>query len=530
MVRVILVKSQRVDERLMKQVELTVQRIKQAYAWYVVYILFLLLVVPTTSQEVQGEEKDEKATVPTREQSEKIDSIVDEAIKSLLTKAAGDSTGFAKQGIGLFHEEGDLTTKWVLGIRLFEQLGEFDAPLQMLEIITNLDSEFEIKDFSRIYTNFLKLDAKNRKEHLGKRLSTLGPILTIGRLAARNGDTSTVGKIASYDLIRVPPEVRPSFQSALNRLKQSSAKNSSIAEVVQSALDKLKENPEDGNALAILGTTRILVDQKTPEGIALLVKSTAKSYQEIGELERIEGKTNDQLFELASKWWSVSEKMPNSLKDLAQRRGAEIYLKCFDGLRGINKVVAEKRMSEIVIIDNGKFPLRIDLLGTTVRRRIHNGEMKESEKKLFLRSAGPSYVQFEIPYSSDYDVEYRFSRTRTEWGVAFFFFHSDHQFMWSFSGAKHNWIGFSGMKYPEGKDFGIRKELPDGQHTLLLRIHSDKFEAVVDGNIENVIESPLSLEKVDVQDHPAEMKLPFFSVLDWWGDTMIDSATLTQYW
>jgi hypothetical protein len=523
-------KSQRVDERLMKQVELTVPRIKQAYAWCVVYTLFLLLFVPTTSKGMQAEETDEKATVPSREQSEKIDSIVDEAIKSLLTKAAGDSAGFAKQGIGLLHEEDDLTTKWVLGNRLFEQLCELDAPLQMLEIITNLDSEFEIKDFSRIYTNFLKLDAKNRKEHLGKRLSTLGPILTVGRLAARNGDKSTVGKITSYDLNRVPPEVRPSYQLALDRLKQSSGNISSIAEIVLSASDKLRENPEDGNALAILGTTRILVDQKIQEGIALLVKSTAKSYQEIGELERLENKTNDQLFELASMWWSVSEKMPNSLRDLAQKRSAEIYRQCIDGLRGINKVVAEKRMSEVVVDDNGMFTLKIDLLGSTVRRRIHNGEMKESEKKLFLRSAGPSYVQFEIPYSSNYDVEYRFSRTRTEWGIAFFFFLKSKQYMWSFAGNSYQWMGFAGIKQPKGVELGVKKGLPDGQHILLLKIRPDKFEAHIDGKLENFLDGPLLYQHEVISNHPAEMQLPFFSILDWWGDTMVDSATLTQYW
>jgi hypothetical protein len=139
-------------------------------------------------------------------------------------------------------------------------------------------------------------------------------------------------------------------------------------------------------------------------------------------------------------------------------------------------------------------------------------------------------VQFEIPYMSNYEVEYRFTRTKTDWGIAFFFFHSSHQYMWSFAGSRHVWMGFSGLKYPEGKDFGVRTPLVDGQHTLLLKINADKFEAVVDGKSENLIESPLALEKEVIRDHPAEMTLPYLSVLDWWGDTTIESAILTQYW
>jgi hypothetical protein len=315
-----------------------------------------------------------RAAVPTKERIAELNDIVSEAVKSLQTKAAGDPANYAKRGSELLREEEDAATKWVLGTRLIEELSEFDSSLEILDIITYLDSLFEIKEFGSFYAVILKIDAKTRKEHLGKRLSTLGPILTIGRMAARNGDETTIGKITAYDLNRVPPEIRPSFQVALERLKQSTANSTSLAEIVESAASKLKANPEDGTALAILGVTNILADQKLQEGSDLLARSKIKNYQEIGELEKMENKSNEQLFELATKWWSVSEKMPNCLRDLAKKRSVEVYRNCAEKLRGINKVVAEKRMSEVVVDDNGMFALKIDLLGPTVRRRIRNGD------------------------------------------------------------------------------------------------------------------------------------------------------------
>lgn len=475
-------------------------------------------------------QEETRAIVPTKDQVVEIDDIVSEAVKSLQTKAAGDPENYAKLGFELLHDEDDAVTKWVLGTRLIDGLSEFDSSLEILDIISYLDTLFEIKDFGSFYTIILKIDAKNRKEHLGKRLSTLGPMLTIGRMAARNGDKTTIGKISAYDLNRVPPEIRPSFQMALERLKQSTANSTSVAELVESAASKLKANPEDGSALAILGVTNILADQKLQEGSDLLTRSKIKNYQEIGELEKMENKSSDQLFELATKWWSVSEKMPNCLRDLAKKRSVEMYRDCAEKLRGINKVVAEKRMSEVVVDDNGMFALKIDLLGPTVRRRIHNGEMKQDVKQLYLRAAGPSYVQFEIPYSSNYDVEYRFSRTKTEWGIAFFFFLRGQQYMWSYAGNSYPWMGYAGMKETKGVELGVKKGLPDGQHKLLLKVRPDKFEAHIDDALVNTLDRPLSYEHELISNHPAEMQLPFFAIVDWWGDTVIDSAILTQYW
>jgi hypothetical protein len=393
-----------------------------------------------------------------------------------------------------------------------------------------MDARYEIKDYGKFYNAFLQIDARNRKEHLGKRLSTLGPLLSIARLSLQADDLETVKKICTYDVNRIPLEIRPSFQAAFERLKQSNGKSMSVEAISESAKAKLKDNPEDKNALAILGTTSILVNNNVDQGIELLKKSGVASYQQIGELEEDKDKTSDNLFALASYWWNVSEKMPNSLRDLAKKRSIETYQKCAEKLRGINKIIAEKRMSEVVVEDNGMFTLKIDLLGSTVRRRIHNGEMKESEKKLFLRSAGPSYVQFEIPYSSHYDVEYRFSRARTEWGIAFFFFLKSKQYMWSFAGNNYQWMGFSGIKQPKGVELGVKKGLPDGQHILLLKIQPDRLEAHIDGKLENFLDGPLLYQHEVISNHPAEMQLPFFSVLDWWGDTTIESAILTQYW
>jgi hypothetical protein len=495
------------------------------------FIIHLLTVFLLGSLSSAWAQEETRAMVPTKEQIADLNDIVSEAVKSIQTKAAGDPVNYAKRGSELLREEEDAATKWVLGTRLIEELSEFNLSLEILDIIAYLDSLFEIKDFGSFYAVILKIDAKTRKEHLGKRLSTLGPILTLGRMAARNGDKTTIGKITAYELSRVPPEIRPSFQLALDRLKQSTANSISLAEIVESASSKLKANPEDGNALAILGVTNILADQKLQEGSDLLTRSKIKNYQEIGELEKNGNKSNDQLFELATKWWSVSEKMPNCLRDLAKKRSVEMYRNCAEQLRGLNKVVAEKRMSEVVVADDGMFSLKIDLLGPTVVRRINNGEMKPDTKQLFLRSAGPSYVQFEIPYSSNYEVEYRFSRSRTAWGITLFFCVSGRQYGWTFSGANIGTLGFIGARNQDDSDVGIsRKILSEGTHSVSIKVRPERLEATLDGQLEGFVDNPLKLKHFRPGGNQPELLDPYFQIHDWWGDTTIESAILTQYW
>jgi hypothetical protein len=299
----------------------------------------------------------------------------------------------------------------------------------------------------------------------------------------------------------------------------------------ESAKSKLVDQPGDLNAMAALGTTLILVDNNFAEGINLLKKSRIANYQEIGELEEQSDESPERMFTLASHWWTVSEKMPISLGDLAKRRAIEIYKGCVDKLRGVNKAVAEKRLREHVTNEDGFFPIRIDLIGPTVPRRIHFCDVNQEENKFFLRSQGPSFVQFELPYSDRYDLEFRFSRYRIEWGIGFFFHLSGKQYVWGFAGTKIGTLGFSGAKTAAEDDIGVSKKiLTEGPHVVVLKIRPDRLEATLDGNLDNFVDNPLEQKYVRLGGNPPEFLRPYYGILDWWGDSTFDLAVLTQYW
>jgi hypothetical protein len=203
---------------------------------------------------------------------------------------------------------------------LIDELRKLDAPLEILNLAEYLESKYDMESFGEIYTAILQIDAKNRKGHLGKRLATLGPLLSIGRMASTIGDQTTVGKIVKYDINRIPVEIRSSFQVAFGKLEQRSKKSVSVRAIAASAEAKLASNPDDTDAMAILGTVLILADKNIAKGADLLQKSLVQTYEEIGKLEAISDKSSEDLFKLASHWWNTSEKMPKSLRELAKQR------------------------------------------------------------------------------------------------------------------------------------------------------------------------------------------------------------------
>jgi hypothetical protein len=472
-----------------------------------------------------------KLSVPTKEQIEERKDLVVEAIKSVKDVSAGDPQALAESGVALLDDEQDAVNRWIFGMKLVDELWELNAPQQIYQIVQYLDRKYQIRDFGTFCTIFTQLDHRNRKEHLGKRLAVLGPMLSIARMASQVNDEETVRKITSYDVSRIPLEIRPSFQSAFERLKQLTGKNVSIQSIAEAAREKHKVNPNDVNSMVALGTIFILVDKNMVQGVDLFKRSRVANYQQIGELEDLSEKSPEEFFSLASLWWTVSEKMPSSLGDLARKRALDFYQISVDKLRGVKKVVAENRLKGQVSTEDGFYPVKIDLLSPTVPKRYHFSELKQTERKLVLNSEGPSFVQFEIPYTDRYDIEWKFTRFRIEWGVGFFFHISGKQYGWGFAGTKNGKLGFSGAKNPDDTDIGIsNKVLSEGSHSVLLRVRPERLEATLDGKLESFVDNPLQQKYKRLEGNPPEFLQPYYAIIDWWGNTTVETAIVTQYW
>jgi hypothetical protein len=127
-----------------------------------------------------------------------------------------------------------------------------------------------------------------------------------------------------------------------NRAKDVRAQQAEWAKV-KPFLDKLKTSPDDADAA--LGAGKFYASLGDwDRALPLLARAAVPALKDAAAKDAAQPADAAARAELADLWWSLSEKEIGAFKPALQNRGAHWYGQALDGLTGMRKLLAEKRM------------------------------------------------------------------------------------------------------------------------------------------------------------------------------------------
>lgn len=491
-------------------------------------ILFAMLTQQVSSQEQQVVPK-VKFEVPEKAETDEIESVAKEALGAIALMHSRDSEKSFEMGMSIATSEVDSVKKWTILQLLVSDAVEELRPDHVLQVIGRLDENFDFPSYDLAIKSLIRLEKKQKRPD--DRIATIRLLIASARVAIENCDFEAAKLVFSYDSRRLPRDHQKKIQKCLSDLQTASKSRKEFVDRYSNANMLLAQMPDDEKANLFVALYACTLGQSLDDAIGPLSKSGDKELESIARLESGKPSSPDEFKQLADLWWELSNRVPQSCRKWAVQRASSWYEKSLASLTGLDLAVAKKRIAEAMADDLIPM-LRLDLLRADLRRSIKNGSMDEKQSRLHLGSSDPGYCQFFQPLSDNYDLEYKFTRDGGKWGFAFIFFERNRPFMWNYSGNVAPNMGFAGFQKPLGPKNASANTIADRQsHTLLLRIRANRFEAILDGNLESDIRNPLDSKPQGFVGHPAELSnVASLSIVDWWGVTTVESATYTEYW
>ena len=495
-----------------------------------VLILFAILARQVSSQEQQIVPA-AKFSVPNKVETDQVESIAKEALASISAMHSKDSQKSFQEGISLARSESNSVKKWAILQLLMSDAIETLRPNNVMQVVAHLEESFDFPSYDLAIQSLIRLEKRQKRPD--DRIATIGPLIASARKAMEHSDFEAVNTACAFDVRRLPKSDQKKIQQCLTNLQTASNSRRRFVDSCSHARMVLDRMPDDEKANLLVALYEYMLGPNLGGAIEYISKSGNKGLQSIARLEADDPKSPEEYKQLADLWWELSNEVPESCRKRAILRSASWYEKSLASLNGLDLAVAKKRIEASLVNDLLPIPItRLDLLRSDLRRSIKNGTMDEKRNRLHLGASDPSYCQFFQPLNDNYDLEYKFNRDGGKWGFAFVFFERNRPFMWSFGGSAAPSMGFAGFQGSVGPKNGSTSTIVDRQtHTLLLRIRANRFEAILDGNLESDVRNPLDSKPQGFAGHPAELSsTPNLSIVDWWGITTIESATYTEYW
>ena len=163
--------------------------------------------------------------------------------------------------------------------------------------------------------------------------------LTVSAQALAGGDLERATKIVA----QAEPVARKAKNAGLTarlnqRKKELKELQAQFGAPVAQARAKLKTNPDDPAANAVLGKFYCLAAGNWPTGLAMLAKGNDQALRKVAQ-DDLAGTDGDAAAKaaLGDTWWEFGEKQSGLPKQHARARAAHWYEQAADGLEGLNR-------------------------------------------------------------------------------------------------------------------------------------------------------------------------------------------------
>jgi hypothetical protein len=120
-----------------------------------------------------------------------------------------------------------------------------------------------------------------------------------------------------------------------------------LAKEVETARTKLQDDPDDAGAHLTVGKYLCLFQDDWQGGLPHLVKGSDADLQAVAKRELEAPNETGDMIELADAWWALSTKANDDVKNPMLLRSGHWYEKALPMAKALNKVKAERRLTEI---------------------------------------------------------------------------------------------------------------------------------------------------------------------------------------
>jgi hypothetical protein len=124
---------------------------------------------------------------------------------------------------------------------------------------------------------------------------------------------------------------------------------------IQPALATLTAHPDDPQANEVVGRYRCLEKNDWAGGLPMLAKGATSPTRALARKELAVPVDPEQIMDLANGWWDYGQSLQNSLERAAVlKHSGTLYRRIADGLSGLRKLQAKKRLEDLDHLDSGK--------------------------------------------------------------------------------------------------------------------------------------------------------------------------------
>lgn len=215
----------------------------------------------------------------------------------------------------------------------------------------------------------------------------------------------------------------------VSKIKEMDASLAALAKefvAVQDAATALAANANDPAANLAVGKFECFVKGNWAGGLVQLAKGNDPTLKSLAEQSLTPPTDPAGKFQLAGEWWKVGEQQQGVARQKVLGYASAFYHQALPGLAGLNKIVAEKRLSEVApAAANAADNLRpatgpINLIGLLdPQQDFHPADKWAIQEGALFCTRGSFVPKVIVPYEppEEYDVKFTFMQPRFRNGV-----------------------------------------------------------------------------------------------------------------
>lgn len=469
--------------------------------------------------------------VPEPEKLVASSTLVKEVSKTLAKSHVQGSEQYVSAMLALAKSEDEPSRKYLLLKQLLDESisnGDIECTLQTIDVLA---TTFNVPRHRLRIEGVSMLLAK--KKEPDARMLCAGLLISSIRDAIERRDFATATQGYKVGLRETPKDAKKQISQCFVKLKRILDNFESMSRDDDEFQRQLEVDENNAKANEEMGRYCVLVTGEIDRCMNYFSRSQNPRLQEIAALESMDTLSAEDQRKLGDLWWDFAESQPEGCRSKPQERAASWYLKCVDTMKGVDSVIVKSRIETASIIDRCQF-MTHDLLSPKIKRRIQNGSLDEKQKRLVLNPSEPSFCQFFLSMSDEYDLEYKFKRRDGKYGLFFNFPTRGRAYTWSNGGHASPRGGFHAFNDPPSQvsmpNWTPSSIVENSPHTLLIKVRTNMFQCYLDGKCVSEVRDPFNPKIAKPNDTiHFTFTEPRLSIGDYWGTIEIVSAIVTEY-
>ncbi len=290
----------------------------------------------------------DKKPVPSKQAQEEAQGMIRELFKDEFAKARKPEERFAlakkifEKGLETRDDPTSRFTALWMAADMAAHIGDWIA---VMETIGKLDEEFAINAWD---SNATFLEIRTEPFNSQNAVNAIDPLLR----GVDSAVTASDYRMASRIMVLATKAARKAADKEITQKVQTRAKEiDSLAkqfDAIKADIETLKADPANAAAITNVGRWYCFAQGDWDRGLPLLSRSNDAALKKLATADLAHPAETEIQVQNADAWWDRADAETDTLaKNRIQQHAAELYRICVNGLSGLSKAKAEKRIAEV---------------------------------------------------------------------------------------------------------------------------------------------------------------------------------------